>query len=1235
MSSLENLAWRSNQGQVSNGQALFKGSMARNNSPTGPPPQGIFLFGSSSGNHNQLTDESQIPISSVLNYDTTDYNTPDHFTPSLPSLPNFENGPNSSKSSSTQNPTSFSVSASAMGRGEMNIVSVSGSDFKIPQKRAPMKSHSKGSGINLGGHDKERKSPLRPRVEDKVIGKKKVASGRSRLAEALDHLESVGELLEPHNHLLAIVTKLEESIIKHMARKTRSKTALGSWDVDSAYQSMSRSSATEETDSVAASFDLTLDSHSCSSRAPVDDSHSDQMDMGTEIETPRATQPKIIIYHCIFQKPGKTCDYSTTRKGDWIRHGESEDHFPQKRYMCILCTPSLDDDNGNQICCFCYTTISVFGNNKLHYLQCQQAQKGKHIFAGAREEHFKSHLRKQHGLTGIGIEQSSWTFNVQSDWPSECGFCGERFSSFQARTDHIAAHFQEGADISSWRLPFGKGKTPHDHRPSIDYQRWNGDDDDDDDDGDNGFGGGGKGFDLHLFLNSSGSSGSGSGHMSSSTGYDLPDWSPAFFDGNVFQMRSRGYDSKLKVEDYLKHQLLSDQPSDFEDDSQTSDACSDTQPDSVETPLKYSPAKESSKDVAYEDGESTVEQSNISYCQAESKSWDENIDYQRRIKLNPNKEKHSLHFHINPIGLDIIRKRFAEERQRCQRKYTPRKRKEATLVVKDPVNTVSLASDTNYNSKPRARKRSTLVFSDTEVNSDSGSFKRMCISRSARKKRNKPFQCVFTFAGCHSAFSTKNEWKRHVFTQYMNLQTNPLYQSCPPSSCLPRALQSSTATFSKKVELNESFWNWFKNTITELAKDGQAFGLFKAQVLARFQPGVPAFITTYGSRKLHHMGMRNLSILRSSHLETLPEDLDGNPSQMSGLDLFLPSPATTSSEIVMGLTKYMIGHCEEPFLQWLKFTRQDQSTFKPTQNEHAFPYLIGEIHAKISASNQQSNMLLHLLFHGGYAYYDWPASNCENQPRRNASFKNSNCEYYPDRHYSAIEAASGSACQGDILSQNSNRYHTGGFRYRISASNLVCEHSSNSLLVMIDTEGGTSQKYRIYSSKQDYDREIFLAYNCFFKEIFEEVFVLDFSCLVQDHYSQFLDEQHGSKNAHAPTHLPGTDDQGWSNHGGHAQWWERWTCCQCYLDPKNYHGEILRRFRIEWREPKSQMQKIIPRTMIKFDQADLLDVGSDQRDLGPDGDHGEPRWSHFGPAIGPGYPNCPSCDHYQCFSKQD
>ena len=46
-------------------------------------------------------------------------------------------------------------------------------------------------------------------------------------------------------------------------------------------------------------------------------------------------------------------------------------------------------------------------------------------------------------------------------------------------------------------------------------------------------------------------------------------------------------------------------------------------------------------------------------------------------------------------------------------------------------------------------------------------------------EHKRPFICVFHFAGCKLTFATKNEWKRHVFSQHLRLH----YWLCTKGQC--------------------------------------------------------------------------------------------------------------------------------------------------------------------------------------------------------------------------------------------------------------------------------------------------------------------------------------------------------------------------------------------------------------------------------------------------------------------
>jgi hypothetical protein len=50
------------------------------------------------------------------------------------------------------------------------------------------------------------------------------------------------------------------------------------------------------------------------------------------------------------------------------------------------------------------------------------------------------------------------------------------------------------------------------------------------------------------------------------------------------------------------------------------------------------------------------------------------------------------------------------------------------------------------------------------------------------KKKQRPFYCTFRFAGCRDTFPSKNEWKRHVYAQHMQLY----YWLCDLPECKDR-----------------------------------------------------------------------------------------------------------------------------------------------------------------------------------------------------------------------------------------------------------------------------------------------------------------------------------------------------------------------------------------------------------------------------------------------------------------
>ncbi|KAI0206117.1 hypothetical protein F4808DRAFT_192327 [Astrocystis sublimbata] len=57
-----------------------------------------------------------------------------------------------------------------------------------------------------------------------------------------------------------------------------------------------------------------------------------------------------------------------------------------------------------------------------------------------------------------------------------------------------------------------------------------------------------------------------------------------------------------------------------------------------------------------------------------------------------------------------------------------------------------------------------------------------------KKQHTRPFTCIFEFAGCHSTFASKNEWKRHCLSQHIVLN----YWVCEQGGCAQVSNQPKT-----------------------------------------------------------------------------------------------------------------------------------------------------------------------------------------------------------------------------------------------------------------------------------------------------------------------------------------------------------------------------------------------------------------------------------------------------------
>ncbi|PMD17239.1 hypothetical protein NA56DRAFT_282025 [Hyaloscypha hepaticicola] len=189
----------------------------------------------------------------------------------------------------------------------------------------------------------------------------------------------------------------------------------------------------------------------------------------------------------------KKCDCPTKRERYWPdsrvdikRHEEGEKHWPQETYPCLQCF--VTDQFGMFFCSCC--SAPLVGDHRAHYLQCELARGITRKFS--RKDHLLDHLQKQNGLRNMGEHTRTWSLPVDSDWPRQCGFCGDIFDFWEERMAHVSRHFEQGFKIQDWKLPFLDSKDPK--PPGLFFSNYRKDEDEDEeDDDDDGFGGGGGG----------------------------------------------------------------------------------------------------------------------------------------------------------------------------------------------------------------------------------------------------------------------------------------------------------------------------------------------------------------------------------------------------------------------------------------------------------------------------------------------------------------------------------------------------------------------------------------------------------------------------------------------------------------------------------------------------------------------------------------------------------------------
>ncbi|KAH0330165.1 hypothetical protein KCU71_g336, partial [Aureobasidium melanogenum] len=142
------------------------------------------------------------------------------------------------------------------------------------------------------------------------------------------------------------------------------------------------------------------------------------------------------------------CTDTFSTKYDWTRH-ETTCHIPLKRYICCpFSAVQQCASTGDLTCVYCGLATPTQEHIASHnHDYCQSRDPRARIFL--RKDHLRQHLRSVHECDMLP-HMDDWL--LEAVWiNSRCGFCGERFTTWNERNDHLASHFRAGFHMGMWK----------------------------------------------------------------------------------------------------------------------------------------------------------------------------------------------------------------------------------------------------------------------------------------------------------------------------------------------------------------------------------------------------------------------------------------------------------------------------------------------------------------------------------------------------------------------------------------------------------------------------------------------------------------------------------------------------------------------------------------------------------------------------------------------------------------
>jgi hypothetical protein len=142
------------------------------------------------------------------------------------------------------------------------------------------------------------------------------------------------------------------------------------------------------------------------------------------------------------------CTDSFKSKYDWVRHEKSL-HISLEKWICAPYGGiSVDPNDGQRKCSYCNLLNPSPEHLEEHNHDACES-KGIEARTFYRKDHLRQHLRLMHNCK-LTPAMEHWKSEL-AYVASRCGFCGERFTKWQARVDHLAKHFRNGSKMQDWK----------------------------------------------------------------------------------------------------------------------------------------------------------------------------------------------------------------------------------------------------------------------------------------------------------------------------------------------------------------------------------------------------------------------------------------------------------------------------------------------------------------------------------------------------------------------------------------------------------------------------------------------------------------------------------------------------------------------------------------------------------------------------------------------------------------